>query len=336
MTSEMQLLLSNPIFEGLQPKDFEGVELLWEIRDVSEDTYIWYQGEPAKELAIVIQGELKVEINRQILGKIEAGELAVFTDDFRSATVVAYDAVQLLVLPKESLQLLRSTHEIIYNRLLNSALKRLGNRIRLTNIEIAKRSKGTDERVTVQEPTWLGSMLSKLSKHQVQSPPSAVPALRKLPGLKSVHPINLKKIMEAMKPLHIQKGKPLVLEGDSGSSAFLLVEGVIEVFRNVRRDKAQHLASLYPGALLGTGSLILGERRNASCVASQNTEVWVYEISRRDFNNLVGEPSVLWREALLASLAFQLRNADEILVLIEQGKRPDSDYDKVRRTLSGY
>ena len=87
---------------------------------------------------------------------------------------------------------------------------------------------------------------------------------------------------------------------------------------------------------MGTGSLILGERRNASCVASVNTDVWVYEISIVDFNNLVGEPSVLWREALLAALAFQLRNADELLVLIEQGKRPDSDYDKVRRTLSGY
>ena len=44
---------------------------------------------------------------------------------------------------------------VIYDRLLNLALKRLGNRIRLTNIEIAKKSKGTDAQVKVEEPTCL-------------------------------------------------------------------------------------------------------------------------------------------------------------------------------------
>ena len=100
--------------------------------------------------------------------------------------------------------------------------------------------------------------------------------------------------------------------------------------------KAQHLASLYPGALLGTGSLILGERRNASCVANKNTVAWVYEMSREQSDSLTDEPSMLWRESLLSALAFQLRSADELLVLIEQGSRPESDYDKVRRSLSGY
>jgi len=51
---------------------------------------------------------------------------------------------------------------------------------------------------------------------------------------------------------------------------------------------------------------------------------------------LMDESSILWRESLLSALAFQLRTADELLVLIEQGQRPESDYDKVRRTLSGY
>lgn len=181
---------------------------------------------------------------------------------------------------------------------------------------------------------WINAV--ELEFSQTPAAPSAVPALRKLPGLKSAHPMNLKSIMMAMTPKYIQKGKPLVLEGDVGSSAFLLVEGVIEVYRNVRGGKAQHLASLYPGALLGTGSLILGERRNASCVASSNTAVWVYEMDSADYRSLSGEPSMLWRESLLSALAFQLRTADELLVLIEQGARPESDYDKVRKTLSGY
>ena len=341
LSSEMQLLLSTPVFKGLGTTDFRGMDLLWEVRTVKAEEILWYQGQSASELAIVSRGTLRAQINEQVLGRIGkgelVGELAVFTDDFRSATVVAdQDDVQLLVLSKDGLQLLRDGHWTIYDRLLNSALMRLGNRIRLTNLEIAKKSKGTDAQVKAEEPSWLGSMFSKLPFASEPTPPSAVTALRKLPGLQSAHPMSLKTIMSAMQPKYIAKGKPLVLEGDAGDSAFLLVEGVIEVFRNVRGGMAQHLASLYPGALLGTGSLILGERRNASCVASKNTAVWVYEMSKAQSDALQDEPSMLWRESLLSALAFQLRSADELLVLIEQGKRPESDYDKVRRSLSGY
>ena len=240
----------------------------------------------------------------------------------------------LLLLSKDGLRLLRDGHWLIYDRLLNSALNRLGNRIRLTNIEIAKKSKGTDDQVKAEEPTWLGSMFSKLPFSQEPTPPSAISALRKLPGLQSAHPMSVKSIMTAMTPKYFAKGKPIVLEGQTGDSAFLLVEGVIEVYRNVRGGKAQHLASLFWGTI---GNWIcFRERRNASCVASKNTAVWVYEISREQSNSLRDEPSMLWRESLLSALAFQLRSADELLVLIEQGQRPESDYDKVRRSLSGY
>ena len=341
ISSELQLLMSTTVFQGLNPQDFMGMDLLWEIRKVRAEEVLWYQGQSASELAIVIRGALRAQINEQVLGRIDkgelVGELAVFTDDFRSATVVAdKNDVTLLLLSKDGLRLLRDGHWLIYDRLLNSALNRLGNRIRLTNIEIAKKSKGTDDQVKAEEPTWLGSMFSKLPFSQEPTPPSAISALRKLPGLQSAHPMSVKSIMTAMTPKYFAKGKPIVLEGQTGDSAFLLVEGVIEVYRNVRGGKAQHLASLYPGALLGTGSLLLGERRNASCVASKNTAVWVYEISREQSNSLRDEPSMLWRESLLSALAFQLRSADELLVLIEQGQRPESDYDKVRRSLSGY
>jgi len=341
ISNELQLLMSTAVFKGLKPTDFMGMDLLWEVRKVSAEQILWYQGQSASELAIVMSGSLRAQINEQVLGRIHkgelVGELAVFTDDFRSATVVAdTEPVTLLVLSKDGLQLLRDGHWIIYDRLLNAALQRLGNRIRLTNIEIAKKSKGTDAQVKAEEPSWLGSMLSKLPFAQEPTPPSAISALRKLPGLQSAHPMNIQNIMTAMTPKYFAKGKPIVLEGEAGDSAFLLVEGVIEVYRNVRGGKAQHLASLYPGALLGTGSLLLGERRNASCVASKNTAVWVYEMSREQSDSLKDEPSMLWRESLLSALAFQLRSADELLVLIEQGQRPESDYDKVRRSLSGY
>ena len=89
-------------------------------------------------------------------------------------------------------------------------------------------------------------MISKLPFSQEPTPPSAISALRKLPGTSIRSSDECKSIMTAMTPKYIAKGKPLVLEGQTGDSAFLLVEGVIEVYRNVRGGKAQHLASLYP------------------------------------------------------------------------------------------
>src|SRR6056300_981011 len=72
---KLGMLLQNPIFEGLAPSDFEGVELLWEIRRLSGDEFLWYQGQPAHELAIVTSGSLKAQINDQVLGVIQQGEL---------------------------------------------------------------------------------------------------------------------------------------------------------------------------------------------------------------------------------------------------------------------
>ena len=124
ISSELQLLMSTSVFQGLNPRDFMGMDLLWEIRKVPGEQVVWYQGQSASELAIVMSGSLRAQINEQVLGLIGkgelVGELAVFTDDFRSATVVANaEEVMLLVLSKEGLRLLRDGHWIIYDRLLN-------------------------------------------------------------------------------------------------------------------------------------------------------------------------------------------------------------------------
>ena len=101
--------------------------------------------------------------------------------------------------------------------------------------------------------------------------------------------------------------------------------------------RAERLATLFPGALFGTGSLLLRERRNASCVASDNTSCWVYELHVDTYRKMKGPPGHLLRESLLASLAFQLRNADDKLILLKTGSRPkQSDYDAIRGGLAGF
>lgn len=339
MSQELEILQNIPIFSKLSTQDMLGVDLVWELRTMSKGETLWYQGAPADALAIVLQGALHITINQQVLATIYkmdiVGELATFTNNFRSASVQIAEDATLLILSKEALFAIRDTHWRFYERLLHLSLERIAKRIQDTNAKIS-RSATDGIPLPLQADGFFFQWAKKWNMVSTPEPPSAISALRKLPGLKNVHPTNLQVIMKAMKPVYIRQGKELILEGQTGTSAFLLVEGVIDVYRNTKRNLVQHLVSLYPGALLGTGALILDEKRNASCLASANTNIWVYEMSRADHDKLEGEPSVLWGEALLHSLAFQLRTADDVLVLAKQGHRPDTDYDKARGVLSGY
>ena len=60
LSSEMQLLISTSIFRGIGSKDFMGMDLLWEIRTIRAGNTLWYQGQSASELAIVVNGTLRV------------------------------------------------------------------------------------------------------------------------------------------------------------------------------------------------------------------------------------------------------------------------------------
>ena len=185
ISSELQLLMSTTVFQGLNPQDFMGMDLLWEIRKVRAEEVVWYQGQSASELAIVISGHCVRKLMSRYWEELTKESWLV---NWLCLPMIfvrqpwLQTRTMLLVLSKDGLRLLRDGHWLIYDRLLNSALKRLGNRIRLTNIEIAKKSKGTDDQVKAEEPTWLGSMFSQLPFAQKPTPPSAISALRKLPG----------------------------------------------------------------------------------------------------------------------------------------------------------
>ena len=188
-----------------------------------------------------------------------------------------------------------------------------------------------------QVESAIGKWWKRLTGAGTQDPPPATGAIRKLPKLKNADKVVLQQILGVMTPHWVAKQKTIFLEGDPGDSVFLLVEGCVDVVRNVRGGKAQCLATLYPGALFGTGSLLLRERRNAACVASEQTDCWVYELNVKQHNELQAEAGRIWRESLLAALSFQLRNADDRLIALLNGGQPSkTDYDKIRGSLAGF
>lgn len=340
MYREFELLKELSFFKHLPLERLESSSLLWTARTIRAGENLWWQGQPAEEFIFVCSGRLSVHIADEDIAEISVGEMlgeaGVFTKEQRNASVSALEESELLCLPISHLETLRGSHSDIYDLILDQCLNRMALRVQEMGRKIARLARGNSDVPKKKSVSAFGKFWKRLTGANNQVPASATTALRKLPKLKEASKDTLIQIISAMTPHKADKGTPIFLESDPGDSVFLLAEGCVDVMRNVRGGKAEQLASLYPGAIFGTGSLLLRERRNAACVASVNTDCWVYEMNLAAHRNLSGEAGRLWRESLVAALAFQLRTADNRLIVIKKGKPSMSDYDKIRGGLEGF
>ena len=330
------------IFSSLSARDLSACELLLDWRRLKSGERLWLQGEPSEELAFILAGNLDITIADHKIATLPVGEmvgeLAVFTRDQRTASVLGgSDGAEIACLSRSNLQTLSQVMPTLYDNLLDIALDKSARRVHQMGKQIARLANGETSAPKRASDNAFGRLWKRISGGNPQNPPPALSAIRKLPRLKNAPIQHLKNIIASMTPHHVSKGQALFLEGDVGESVFLLVEGCIEVMRNVGGGRAERLASLFPGALFGTGSLLLRERRNAACVASNNTHCWVYELHSDAYKSLKGAPGQLLRESLLVALAFQLRTADDKLIVLKTGQRPQqSDYDSIRSGLAGF
>lgn len=74
-----------------------------------------------------------------------------------------------------------------------------------------------------------------------------------------------------MEVYRAQPGEILIREGDEGDFMVLIVEGEVDILKKGHRAEQQHMTSAGPGMTLGEMSMIDGEPRFATCMASQPT-----------------------------------------------------------------
>ncbi|HWE57741.1 MAG TPA: cyclic nucleotide-binding domain-containing protein [Acidimicrobiales bacterium] len=108
-------------------------------------------------------------------------------------------------------------------------------------------------------------------------------------------------MVEAERPA----GAYLTREGQDGGLMFIIVEGTA----NVVAGNGKVLGRLKAGDVVGELSLIDGQARSASVVAT--SPVHVLEIAADDFNRLVHE-SPKFVKALLRSLSIRVRQMDSL------------------------
>ena len=114
----------------------------------------------------------------------------------------------------------------------------------------------------------------------------------------------------AARPQGLKAGQVLFASGDAGDGCYLLDRGLLRVTVTSSRGEERTIATLGPGAVVGELSMIDGGPRSASVVALSDCSLRF--TSREDFGKyMAAHPEAF--QALVAILAFRLRQADEVV-----------------------
>ena len=82
-----------------------------------------------------------------------------------------------------------------------------------------------------------------------------------------------------MDVFRVQPGEIIITEGDGGDYMLLMVEGYVDILKRGLRQEQQHMTTVGPGMTLGEMSMIDGEPRFATCIATEPT---VFAVLHRD------------------------------------------------------
>jgi CRP-like cAMP-binding protein len=113
---------------------------------------------------------------------------------------------------------------------------------------------------------------------------------------------DLAEIARFVDEIEVPDGRELMVEGDVGHEAFVVVEGTARVTR-----AGETVTDVGPGAVVGEMALIDRAPRNATVTASSPMKLLV--IGKREFSGLLDE-SRSFRDSILGALADRVRQRD--------------------------
>jgi len=131
--------------------------------------------------------------------------------------------------------------------------------------------------------------------------------LRNVPIFADLEEKDLQKIVRLGVRQKYKKGNIVLLEQESGAALFIIVSGKVKVVRMDEDGREVILSMFGPGEFFGEMSLLDGQARSASVVATVRSELFM--IHRRDFLESLHEFPLV-AISLLAELAMRLRKAD--------------------------
>ena len=127
-----------------------------------------------------------------------------------------------------------------------------------------------------------------------------------------------------MEVYRAQGGDIVIREDDAGDFLLLVIEGAMDILKKGERGEPRHLTSVGPGMTLGEMSMIDGEPRFATCVATVPT---VFAVLNRDsMAGILLDHPALGTKILLklvAMLSLRLRQTSVRLLRCIEGGHSD-------------
>jgi len=118
-------------------------------------------------------------------------------------------------------------------------------------------------------------------------------------------------------------GQAIIREGDDGDFMLLIISGTVDIFKNNAKSERQLMTSVGPGMTLGEMSMIDGEPRFATCIATDDATFAV--LTRDAMANIILEKPSLGAKILIklvTLLSQRLRQTSARLLQFMEMERP--------------
>jgi len=325
-----------PLFQGLNDVDaYTGLRACEE-RVVAPGDVVIRAGEPARGLICVIDAELEVRAGDQVVGRIGpgdiVGEMALFEEGVRNASVVATAPGKVLVLLRPAYERLRDVVHPLAINIERHAVRQQMARQRALSDKIAALLAGEPAPFSRPSERFFAALraLFGYGGMTVAEQVDAFAALARSPLLADAPSEALVAVAKSFKGAAFDPGHVLCVEGEVGDAMYFLARGEIEVVVAADDGQVKKLATLKPGAVFGLLSLADDVPRMATCVA--RTPVVVLTIERQGFKDLVDETGLAgstFRRAILRSLSEQITYANQQLTKHAPAAKEDVDHARL-------
>jgi CRP-like cAMP-binding protein len=318
------------LFVGLSEQRRSEALAAFKTFEVGPGEELLVEGENDRGMLVVVDGELAVSLGGVELARIgrgeTAGEMTLFGSfDRRSATVSTVTSSRLLLLDDEGLKFLRLQENPLARELETRALRTIARRLRDTDVRIAENAAGEPVEPRKQRGLFsrLATALGVSGDLPSKSPPQALEVLKATPGFMGRDEETLRAIATKLDLVAAPVGEPIVEEGKRAEDAFIVAEGKVAVYCSVSGERAERVATLGPGHVIGHVALTDARVRTATCRALE--PVYLLRIPGAVYRQyeLDQTPEArTFRRGMIDALSIQLRLANEhILGMADRRRR---------------
>jgi len=313
-----------PLLEGLTGRQRDQALHLFEQVTVRHGTPLMVEGDVDPTLLYVVDGELEIRTGDVDLWTAKpgemVGEIGLFTEGVRTATVETNTEATLLILTREGYQELVERDNPVAMRIEQAALDALVSRLRAVDARISELADGTELADVTPSRSWFERVTSLFGSGGQRSAPKVDVAdvLSRSRLFKGVDPRTLQGVASAFTAQAWGPGQFLCTEGERGEEMYLVVDGLVDVLVATRGEKVEPVATLDEGDIFGMAGLVDNRPRSASCVS--RNDVVVLELDRTGWARTVARSDAagqVLRVAMIRSLAEQLAFANGQLALVE-------------------